>query len=265
MRQNCLSRNAWLRDGARCAGLAMAGLLLAMAAVLVGTGWLDGFHDWGLHRIGRRLVRSLPWALPVGALAGVAIHGYFRAAIGGEGQGEAKGGLKALLVLLAVARAFALFPLLGFAILLAVIAGIVVAVPLAAIRQLSGKTLLDGSDSLSTRLMIVPLWAMTLPFTLLRMESEGDIEIPARVAARRLLAWLPFVLLLVVVWAGAESEATGERVDPYWLSGVSAYWLADYLIVAGWVAPTLAERARARRAAKWAASLRERGSEGSTR
>lgn len=258
MRNSSLASGAW-RAGVRSAGLAMSGLLLAMVAVYVGTGWLDGFDDWGLHRIGRRLVRSLPWALPIAALAGVAIHGYFRTTIGGEGRAEAgkaaTGGLKAMLVLLAVVRAFALFPLLGFAILLAVIAGIVVAVPLAAVRQLTGKTLLEGADSLSTRLTIVPLWVLTLPFTLLRMESEGDIEMPARVAARRLLSWLPFVILLVVVWAGAESDATGERVDPYWLAACAAYWLADYLIVAGWVAPTLAERARMRRAE----NLRARG------
>lgn len=223
----------------RCMALAMLGLLLALTAVWLGTGWLDGFDYRHTNRLGRRFLRALPWALPLAALGGALLYTYFRWAIAETHKGW--------VLFIAVIRAFALFPLLGFAILMAMLFAIAAAIPLGLYRKFTRKP--AAADSLMARLMGVPIWIMTLPFTLLGIESEGDIEIPARVSPSRLLNWLPFFFLLLLVGPGAESEASGERIDPNWLAAFAAYWLADCLIVTGYVAPALSARARCRRLA----------------
>ena len=43
---------------------------------------------------------------------------------------------------------------------------------------------------------------------------------------------LPWLIACVFLWVGAESEDTGDRVDPYWLTAVASIWFADYLMVA---------------------------------
>lgn len=226
-----------------CAGLAMAGLLLALLAVWLGTGWLDGLDYRGTDKLARRFLRSLPWALPLAALAGVVLCAYFRSALAERHTGWVG--------LVGVVRAFALFPLLGFAILGAVLFAFLAAVPLGLYRRFVHHAAADEEDeSLMNRLMVVPLWVMTLPFTLLKAESQGDIEIPARVSQVRLLNWLPMLFLLLLVGPGFESESTGERIDPNWLAVIAAYWLADWLIVALYVAPELAAHARACRLAE---------------
>lgn len=230
------------RADLRCMALAMLGLLLAMAAVWLGTGWLDGFDYRHTNRLGRRFLRALPWALPLAALGGALLYVYFRWAIAETHKGW--------VLLIAVIRAFALFPLLGFAVLMAMLFAFAAAIPLALWRKLPGRR--PGGDEngpLMARLMGVPIWIMTLPFTLLKIESQGDLEIPARVSPSRLIRWLPFFFLLLLFGPGAESEASGERIDPNWLAALAAYWLADCLIVTGYVAPELSARARRRRLA----------------
>lgn len=231
-----------LRAALLCAALAMAGLLLAMASVYLGTGWLDGFGDWDLHRIGRRFRRALPWALPLAAIAGVLLYAVYRSAFDEKHKG--------LIVVFAIVRAFAFFPLFGMAMLLGMIGGFAGALLLAAYRKIAGLPPTDSNtDTLIQRLLVVPLWFLTLPFTLLKVQSQGDIDIPARIGKARLFNWLPFLIVLIALFAGGESEGSGQRIDPYWLSAFAAWWLGDYLVVAGWLAPTLAARARARRSA----------------
>ena len=244
MRQNCLSRNAWLRDGARCAGLAMAGLLLAMAAVLVGTGWLDVAFTTGAASHRRRSFVPLPLAL-LGRVCGRCDPRLFPRGNRWGRAGEAKGGLRYAARAVAVARAFALFPLLGFAIPLAVIAGIVVAVPLAAIRQLERQDAAGRPDSLSTRpddRAAVGDDAALHPAQDGKRRRHRDSGV---VAARRPLAWLPFVLLLVVVWAGAELKrrASGSILTGFPVFRPLAGRLPDRRRL---VAPTLAEQVRSR-------------------
>lgn len=219
----------------------MLGLLLAMAAVWLGTGWLDGFDYRGVNKLGRRFLRVLPWALPLAAIGGLLLHTYFRWALAEQHKGW--------VTLVAVIRVFALFPLLGFAILMAMLFAFAAAIPLGLYRKFARQPADDEDGSLMTRLMVVPIWIMTLPFTLLKVKSEGDIEIPARVSPSRLLNWLPVLVLMLLFGPGFESEGSGERVDPNWLTALAAYWLADCLIVTGYVAPTLAAQARARRIA----------------
>ncbi len=232
------------RDAALCALLAMAGLLLAMLAVWLGTGWLDGFDYRGVNKLGRRFLRALPWALPLAAVGGLLLYTYFRWALAETNKGW--------VTLIAVVRAFALFPLLGFAMLFAMMLGVLAAIPYALYRKFADRRQPadDDAPGLVDRLLVPPLWMMTLPFTLLKIESQGDIEIPARIPAARLRSWLPFFFLLLLAGPGFEDEASGERIDPNWLAVLATYWLADCLIVTGYVAPTLAARAREARAAK---------------
>jgi RimJ/RimL family protein N-acetyltransferase len=226
-----------------CAGLAMLGLLLAMAAVWLGTGWLDGFDYRGVNRLGRRFIRVLPWALPLAALAGLLLYACFRCAIDERHKGW--------ITLFAVIRAFALFPLLGFAMLFGMLFAFIAAIPLGLYRKFFHHPADDeASGSLFQSLLVVPLWIMTLPFTLLKIKSEGDIDIPARISRSRLINWVPVFFLMLLVGPGFESEQTGNRVDANWLAALATYWLADILIVTGYVAPTLTTRSHARRIAK---------------
>lgn len=233
----------WPPPALRCAGLAIAGLLLALLAVWLGTGWLDGFDYRGVNKLGRRFLRALPWALPLAAAGGMLLYGYFRWALAERHKGW--------VTLLAVLRAFALFPFLGFAMLFAMIFGFVAAIAVGVWHKLARRPPAEGADGSFFPGLLVPLlWMMTLPFTLLKIQSQGDIEIPARVPPARLLRWLPILFLMLLVGPGFESESTGERVDPNWLAALAAYWLADCLIVAGHVAPLLARQARAARVAE---------------
>lgn len=236
-----------LRATLLCAALAMAGLLLAMVAVWAGTGWLDGFNTRGISKLEGRFIRVLPWALPLAAAAGVVLYTYFRWAIEERHKGW--------VLLFAVIRAFALFPLLGFAMLFGVLFVFAAAIPLAIYRKFfPGQTQDEGddngSDNLLQRALVVPLWIITLPFTLLKVESEGDIDIPARISRARLLNWLPVFFLMLLFGPGFESEEPGDRINPNWLVAIATYWLADLFIVTGHVAPTLAAHARRRRLAK---------------
>ena len=69
-------------DDLAASGLMMAAAVVALAAVYVGTGWHDGFGDWDLHRLGRRLRRLAYWVLPAAAVAGPALLTFYRRLLG---------------------------------------------------------------------------------------------------------------------------------------------------------------------------------------
>jgi hypothetical protein len=225
-----------------CAGLAMLGLLLALLAVWVGTGLLDGFDYRGTSRIAGRFLNNLPWMLPLAATGGILLYAYYDAALAERHKGW--------ITLIAVVRLFALFPFLGFAILGSLMFAFAASIPLALVRRLIPRQPARNERPLMDRAMGTPLWVLTAPFSLLKIESEGDVEIPARIPETRLLGWLPILFLMLLLGPGFESESTGERVDPNWLAAIATYWLADYLIVTCYVAPALAVRARALRLAR---------------
>lgn len=220
------------------AALAVAGVLLAMLAVYVGTGLQDGFGDWDLHRIGRRLRRALPWALPLAAVAGVALRAYYASVL--------QLGASGMAVLWSVVRAFVHFPLFGMLALFAVMWGFARAAwDWAMTRwERDAGAVAPEPEIILPRWLGLPVWFMFLPFIAMKLPMESDIELPQTISTRRLLRWLPAMLAALCLFTGAVSEDTGERIDPYWLAAIASFWLADYLIVALRVAPVL----RARRA-----------------
>jgi len=220
-----------------CSSCAIAGLLLAFAGVYVGTGWLDGFDDWDLHRLGRRLRSTLLWSLPLSMVGGLLLYDYFRHALAQRAKGW--------LGLLGAVRAFALFPLIGFGLLLFFLLTLILGIGSWVLNKLFGLPTVP--DDLLERLLGTLLWYLTLPFTLLGIESRGDIRIPVYVSRKRLLCWLPGLFVLLMFWCGAEAKGSHDRVDPYWLAAIAAYWFGDYLIAAFYVSPQLAKRKRGRR------------------
>ena len=223
-----------LKDALICAACGIAGLLLAFAGIYLGTGWLDGFSDWDLHRLGRRLRASLVWSLPVAASCGLLLYDYYRHALAQRA--------KIWISMIGVVRAFMLFPLLGFGLLLSFFLSLGIGVVSRLAHKLFRLPLV--ADGLLERLLGPLLWTLTLPFSLLGVQSEGDMRIPSRVSRKRLLRWLPFLLVILVFWCGAVSEETDERVNPYWLAAFAAYWFIDYLVVVFYVAPTLGRRSQ---------------------
>lgn len=216
-----------LRSALLCAACALGGLVIALAGVYAGTGWLDGFTDWDVQRLGRRFLRALPWAAPLAAVAGVLLHAYYRLLLARR--------YPTWLALLGAARAFALFPLIGLALLFAFLLALALG-----IASLIGNKLLGlptVPDNLLERLIGPPLWYLTLPFTLLGLENQGSMRIPQRVGRARLLRWLPFLIGLLLLWCGAESKHGHQRVDPHWLAVAAAGWFIDYLIVLAYVVP----------------------------
>jgi hypothetical protein len=232
---------ALLRKPIAAGALGVAGLLLAMLSVYVGTGLHDGFGDWDLHRLGRRLRRALIWALPLAVLAGLLLQAWYERLL--------QGGSSGWVVLGAVLRAFAHFALFGTLALLAMIWAFV----LAARRLLArlwrrGGPAPEDMDGVWQRWIGLPVWFIVLPFIVLKLPmEESDLELPETVSRRRLLRWLPALIGLIFLYTDAVSEDSGERVDPYWLTLAASFWLIDYLIVAFQVAPEL--RARRRREA----------------
>lgn len=220
------------------AGIAAGGLILAMLAVYVGTGLHDGFSDWDLHRLGRRLRRSLPWSLPLAVVAGLLLRGYYLGLLRGSRSGWG--------MLWSVARAFAHFPFFGMLALLAMMWGFLAAggrlLP-RLWRKAARKPLPPQNEApVLERWLAVPLWFIMLPFIVLKLPMEGNIAIPQSISLRRLLRWLPAMLALLFLYTDAYSEDSGERVDPYWLTAFAALWLGDYLLAALRLAPVLRAR-----------------------
>lgn len=229
-----------LASRSRFAAAALAGAALAMLGVYAGLGFHDGFGDWDLHRVGRKLHRALPWILCLSAFGGVLLRGYYARILAGKPTGWG--------VLWTIVRAFAHFPLYGFVALMSTLAGLS-ALGLRSLRRrfLGGEEPGTVEETL-TAWLGPPLWFVIMPFNLMEVETEtdSDIELPETVSTRRMVRWLPAVLATLMVWTGAVSEETGERVDPYWLTAFASYWLGDYLTVAWLISPVMIARRRAR-------------------
>jgi hypothetical protein len=223
------------------AALGIAGLVLAMLAVYVGTGLHDGFGDWDLHRLGRRLRRALVWALPLAGVGGWLLHGYYQRLLQGRMSGWVLTG--------SVLRAFVHFPLFGALALFAMMWSFVLAGGrlLARLWRRREAAPEDPEPALQ-RWIGPPVWFIMLPFIMLKVQVEGDLELPETVSRRRLLRWLPALIAMIFLYTDAVSEDTGERIDPYWLTLAASVWLIDYLIVAFQVAPELRARRRAQQA-----------------
>lgn len=217
---------------------ALTGAALAMLGVYAGLGLHDGFGDMDLHRVGRRFLRILPWLLCLSVPAGALLRAYYVRLLAGKPTG--------LGVLWTVVRAFAHFPLYGGVALLSAMAGFAAHGLSRLRRSLLGIDAPPTSgDEVLSAWLGPPIWFIVMPFDLMGIEGEGDIELPERVSTRRMLRWLPAILAMLMLWTGATGEDSGERVDPYWLAAFASYWLGDYVAVAWLVAPVMAARRRA--------------------
>jgi hypothetical protein len=219
---------------------ALAGAALAMLCIYIGLGFHDGFGDWDLHRVGRKFRRVLPWVLGLSLPFGALLRGFYAHLLSGKPTGPA--------ILWSVVRAFVHFPLYGAVALISVMAGFAV-LGLSALRfRLRGGAPPQAADDAVASWIAPPTWFIVLPFNLLGLPNEGDVELPETVSTRRLLRWLPAALAMLMLWTGAVSEDSGERIDPYWLAAAACYWLGDYLAVAWLVSPIMIARLRRRRA-----------------
>lgn len=217
----------------------LAGASLAMLCIYAGLGLHDGFGDWDLHRIGRKYFRALPWVLGLSIPGGALLRGFYVHLLSGKPT--------LLAVLWSIVRAFVHFMLYGAVALMAVMAGFVV-LGLSTLRfRLRGGEPPQTVDDTVVSWIGPPIWFIVLPFNLLDLPNEGDVELPETVSTRRLMRWLPAALAMLMVWAGAVNEESGERVDPYWLAAAACYWLGDYLAVAWFVSPIMIARRRRRR------------------
>ena len=245
-----MDRNLF-RDRLLAVGLGAAGMVIAMLAVYVGTGLHDGFGDWELHRLGRRLRRYLPYALLLAAGMGLMLHAYYTALIRATPAGWT--------MLISIPRAFIHFALFGLVALLA-FAMVFACRGLAwlgrllrLLRDPGGKRWAGWSKRIIRSGISLPLWFILFPMgafgaavsvdsRLVEEISEGVREPGLGNLRRRMLALLPWVIACVFIWVGAESEDSGDRVDPYWLTAVASIWFADYLMVAYRVVPALRAR-----------------------
>jgi len=215
-----------------------AGTALALLGVYAGLGLHDGFGDWDLHRVGRRFLRYLPWVLALSALGGALLRSYYERLLAGKPSG--------LGVLGTIVRAFAHFPLYGGVALFSIMFGFA-ALGLRSLRhRLLGGETPGTSDEALTGWLGPPIWFIIMPFDLMGVEGEGDVDLPETVSTRRMLRWLPAVLAMLMLWTGATSEDSGERVDPYWLAAFASFWLSDYLAVAWLVSPVMIARRKNR-------------------
>lgn len=214
----------------------LAGAALAMLGVYAGLGLHDGFGDWDLHRVGRKFLRVLPWIVCLSALGGALLHRFYARALSGKPSFR--------VIAWTVVRAFTHFPLFGGVALFAAMLGLADLGLRAARHRFFGGGPPGTSDDALSRWLGPPIWFIIMPFNLMGIdaESDSDVELPDTVSTRRLLRWLPAVFAMLLIWTGAVSEETGERVDPYWLSAFASYWLGDYLAVAWLVSPVMIAR-----------------------
>lgn len=203
-----------------------------MLAVCAGTGLLDGFGSWAVQVIAGKYWRWSPLIVPASAALGLAVARFHARLL----EPSPPAGLIAL----GVARMFVHFVCFGTVALFAMIAGFAAAV----LEKLTGRSLGAGPVSSGPeRWLGLPLWFLMLPFAALQPRSEEE-ALPRSVSGRGLTSWLPLVLAVVALLAGMESERTGERVSPYWLTLAASYWFTDYLVVAFQFAPLFKARAQ---------------------
>ena len=215
--------------------------MLALVCIWIGTGWLDGFHRPDTQWLGRKFAALAPWAIAIACVAGPLIRWSYGF--------TTRGTLSPVGLLVAIPRAFAVFPLYGFIILLGLLLCGLVALSL---WGLSRVLRLVGATGLAHALrpraglfewIALPIWMIVFPFTLAK--PEGELPLAQMESLHRRMLWLlPVLLAFIVFWTGAVSEDTGDRVDPFWLAAGAAYGLSDFRIVARQVIPRLHARAR---------------------
>lgn len=245
------------RDQLLAAGLATVGMVVAMLAVYVGTGLHDGFDDWDLHRLGRRFRRYFPYALLLAAAMGLLLHSYYSAVL--------RSTPAPWTLLISIPRAFIHFALFGSVALFAFVAlfawrgfdavGRKLGAAKGAEHPSPGKPF---DERIIQTGIALPLWFMLFPITVMtKGDAAWDVEEGSKLAEdinrslrkpglktlkHRMIGLLPWLVACVFVWVGAESEDTGNRVDPYWLTAFASIWFADYLLVAFRVVPVLRAR-----------------------
>ncbi len=236
-----------LQDRLLAVGLAMAGMTIAMLVVYVGTGLHDGFDDWDLHRLGRRFRRYFPYALLLAAGLGLLLHSYYSSVI--------RATPAPWTLLISIPRTFIHFAFIGFVVLFAFMALLARQCYKWIVRKLRCAN--DPKDLATDRAfhdpilhtgIAMPMWFMLFPITTMSRdgaawEMDDDSELAEDVSRslrmpglntmkHRMLSLLPWLVASALLWVGAESEETGNRVDPYWLTVFASFCFADYLLVA---------------------------------
>ncbi|PIR15629.1 MAG: hypothetical protein COV48_13315, partial [Elusimicrobia bacterium CG11_big_fil_rev_8_21_14_0_20_64_6] len=194
-----------LGSRARFIIVALAGAAVAMACVYAGLGFHDGFGDRDLHRVGRKFHRMLPWVLCLSLPGGALLRGFYANIL--------KGKPSALGLLWSVVRGFVHFSMYGMVALFSFILAFVErALTDISFRLWRGEPPLSVDRTL-TRWLAPTICFISFPFEFMGLKNEGDLELPELVSPRRLLRWLPAVLVVLMFWTGAISEDAGDRVD----------------------------------------------------
>lgn len=206
----------------------VVGLLLAQAVIYLSTGWRDGYQNPGLWSLKRHYLRYLPWTLALAVGVGWWMEGFHRSWL----EKEPGKPLVGWSVLVAVVRVFVLFPFFGFLILFQFLflflRGIGRAM-LERVRKRPAPSLPEDLDFMRS----TAFWVLLGPMTGM-IDTEGrtlTFEIPPSELATRTLRLFPWLLLVLWIWTGAESEDSGERVDPFWLSLAGMVWLGDFILL----------------------------------
>jgi hypothetical protein len=231
----------WVTRSLPAAGLAAAGTAIALLCIWLATGWMDGFHRGDTRWLGWKFVSVAPWALCMALVMGALIRWTYSLALRRKPLG----------LLIAVPRAFVVFAIYGFVVLIgALLCGIVALLLWGLSRMLRFIGATNAAEWTRPRpglfeWLALPLWMIVFPLMLANPDAEPESPSPEIESLRRRLLWLlPVLIPFIFLWTGAVSEDTGERVDPFWLAGAAAYWLSDLLIVALQVVPRLQARAR---------------------
>ena len=231
----------WLTRSIPSAGLAAAGMAIALLCVWLATGWMDGFSRGNTRWLGWKFVSLAPWALGVALLAGALIRWTYSLVLRRKPLG----------LLIAIPRAFLVFPIHGFVFLIGILlCGSVFLLlwGLSRMLRLIGAT--QAAEWTRPRAglyewLALPVWMILFPIVLANPDDESNTTSLEFDSLRRRLLWLlPVLVPFIFLWTGAASEDTGERVDPFWLAAVAAYWLSDLLIVALQIVPRLQSRAK---------------------
>lgn len=209
------------------------GLGLSQAVVYFSTGWRDGFMDPGLWSFKRHCFRWLPVTLALSALVGAGLEGLHRRWLG-RSPGTPAGGW---VPFLAALRAFFHFPFYGFIVLFQFLWMLIRAfLP----PYKKGRAPFEEGMMASTA-----LWMMLGPFEGNPDEDGRKLTFSFRPVALldRAFKLFPWLLLVLWVWVGAESEDSGERVEAFLLSLAGAVWLGDFLLLA-WMSRPPTARSR---------------------
>jgi hypothetical protein len=207
----------------------MVGLLLGQAVIYAATGWRDGWQDPDLWRLKHRCFRHLPWTLAAAALVGGLLERFHQRWLN-PGPSHALGGWP---VGVAILRVFLHFPFYGFFVLIQ-FAGILILGAARILWRRVGKLPAKPRPADFPFLDSVALWMLLGPFQG-QADEEGQV-LTFALSPSTLAARVPWFLLLIALglwaWTGAESEASGERVNAFLLSLPAAVWVGDFLLLA---------------------------------